>query len=166
MLGLVGVCIAAEDSHQFGGEAPVVFGSVAHGVVFVDCLAKAGGLSQFDVASDGGFEDAGLGEQEVLGPDTIDIFVDVGQDFAGQGGAAVEHAEEEAAYAEPLIEALSDHFACFEELAHALEGEEMGLKRDQDVIGGNQGVERKQTERGWAIDEDVVVILCHGGEGI
>src|SRR5260221_10627510 len=42
-----------------------------------------------------------------------------------------------------------------DELAHPLQGEELGLDRDEHLVGGRESVDREEAEAGRAIEEDV-----------
>jgi len=148
---------------DLAGEFEIVQGAGAPGVVVEDRLAEAGALGELDVAADGGAVDAGVapGRGFLAGLDGgltggLEKGVQIGDDFAGVRRVGVVHAEDDAGDGEARIGGAADEGDGFEELAHALEGEEVGLHGDEDFAGGAEAVEGEEAERGGAVKEDDV----------
>ena len=53
-----------------------------------------------------------------------------------------------------------------EQLGHSFERVVLTLNRNQQRLGGSEGVERQQAKRWRAIDDDVVVICLDTREGV
>ena len=47
------------------------------------------------------------------------------------------------------------------QLSHSFEREIFTVQRNQHGVGGDEGIERQEAERGRAIDEHVVVLIAH-----
>ena len=74
------------------------------------------------------------------------------------------HAEQHAGDFEIRIDALADQVRCLEELAETLQGQEVRLQRDQDFLGGGQGVQREQPQGRRTIDQaevEFVLAVLH-----
>ena len=88
----------------------------------------------------------------------VEQLAEEGLEFAGDSlgevGAVVEHGEDDAFDEEAGIEGLADALDGVEQLADAFEGEVLGLHGDEDGVGGDQGVEGEQVERGRAVEDD------------
>ncbi len=126
--------------------------------VLEDRLPEAGALGQFDVAPDRRVIHASarpscagvtLGFEEVF---------EVGDDFLGVRGLGVVHAEDNTGDAEAGVDLFADEAHGFEQFAHTLEGEEVGLHGDDDFLGGGQCVEGEQAEGRGAVEEDELVV--------
>ncbi len=80
-------------------------------------------------------------------------------DLLRQISALVEHGQDHALDGELWIEAAADAFHRIHQLTDTFQGEIFRLHRDQHRVGGNQGVEGEQIERGWAIEHNELVAL-------
>ena len=63
------------------------------------------------------------------------------------------------------VDPLVDQIDRLEQLAEALQGQEVRLQRDQDLLGGRQRVERQQAQRRRAVDQaeiELVLARLHG----
>src|SRR5215831_17230824 len=58
-----------------------------------------------------------------------------------------------------MMKALANSLDGVHQLRDSFEGEELALDGDEHGVGGEQGVEREQVERGRAVDEDELVFL-------
>src|SRR2546422_2338023 len=71
---------------------------------------------------------------------------------------AVEHREHDPQDIETRVELLShEPHGLLEEMGQPFERVELTLEWHEDAIGGHQSVDRQETQRRWAIDDDVVV---------
>ena len=139
---------------QLGGQGLVALGADAGRIVEAYGLAVRGSLGEADVPRDDRPENLVL---EVLG-DLLD-------DFLGELGARVVHRKEDAADLEGGIHALLHEADGLKDEREALQGEVLALKRNEDLVGGDEAVERQYAEGGRAIDEDEVVLALDGREG-
>ena len=57
----------------------------------------------------------------------------------------------------PGIEVLTHELDRRQQLAEAFERVVLALERDEDAVGGRQGIDREQAERGRAVQQDEVV---------
>ena len=64
------------------------------------------------------------------------------------------------------IDGLLDPVDRVEQLRKALKCVVLALDRDEDRVSGGEHVDGEQAERGWAVDEDVVVAIANGCEGV
>ena len=92
--------------------------------------------------------------------------LEFGGDSLGEVGAVVVHGEGDAFDDEAGIEGLADALDGIEQLADAFEGEVFGLHGDEDGVGGDQGVEGEQVERGRAVEDDDVKLVANGLQGV
>ena len=104
-----------------------------------------GCLAETDVARDHGLID-------LLAEDRANLL----DHLAGQIGALVEHRQQDAVDLEVRVEGVPHALDGIYDLADSLQGQVLGLDRDQHGVGGDQRVERDQTQRGRAIDEDMI----------
>ena len=51
-----------------------------------------------------------------------------------------------------------------DEVGETFERKVLAVQRDHHRVGGHEGIERQETERGWAVDEDVVVVVAYHAE--
>ena len=130
---------------KLGGECFVGGGAEAGGLVFEDGLAVAGGFGEADAARDDGFED-----------DFAEVGLDFGDDLRGEV-IAHEHGHEHAADGEVGIRAaVADLLDDLGDFAEAFEGEIFALERNEEFVGGGEGVRHQDAERGRAIEEDEI----------
>lgn len=105
----------------------------------------AGCFTEPDAARDNGLEHT-IPEKT---PDFLD-------DLARQIGPLVVHGDGDPDAVEAGIQRLPDPLYGVHGLRNALQGQEFGLDRDQDGIGGDQGVDGDQPQGGRTVDQDVV----------
>ena len=113
----------------------------------------------------------GLGEPHVPGDDggvhlAREVALDLLGHLHGQVGASIVHGEDHALQINALVEGPLDDADGGEEVAQALQGVILALDRDHDGVGGAQGVEGKQLQRGGAVDEDIIVLLPEGLQSV
>ena len=60
-----------------------------------------------------------------------------------------------------MLEGVANSVNGIHELGNAFEGEELALDRDEDGIGGNEGIESKEIEGGRAVDQDEVELVSN-----
>lgn len=136
-----------------------------HGVL-EDGLAEARAFGEFDVASDGWVVDAGAGPGGFGVALGFEEGFEVGDDFLGVRGLGVVHAEDDAGDAECGIDLVADEADGFEEFAHALQCEEVGLHGDDDFLCGGEGVECEEAEGRGAVEEDELVVGAGAFDGL
>jgi hypothetical protein len=105
----------------------------------------AGRLGQLDVAADGAAQQ-----------DVAEVRADVVQHLAAEVRAAVVPAGEQARDAQPRVQPALHQVHDLRQLGQALQREELGLHRHEDLVAQDQGVEREQPEAGRAVHQDVV----------
>ena len=127
---------------QLAGQRHIGFRARAAMVVDQGRQAVARRLREADVARDHRVEHH-----------LAEAGADVVGDLGGEVVAPVVHGERDAEDRELGIEAGADPLDRLEQLAEPFQREEFGLQRHQDRIGGDQGVDREQAERGRAIDQ-------------
>lgn len=130
-------------------------GAARTGIVGQDSFPEAGSLSESDTSRDDGTEYF-----------LFEEFTEVGLDLPGQVGPIVVHGQENTFDGETWIEGLFDAVDGIDELRYALEGKEFALNRDEDRIGGDEGVECEEIECWRAIDQDVLVLGPNGSESL
>ena len=89
--------------------------------------------------------------------------LDVARYFGGQLRARFIQAEHDAGQVKPVVEPFVHEADRFQQFRQAVQREEVRLQREEDIVGGGQGVDREDAERGRAVDEDEVEII--GGVG-
>ncbi len=141
------------DAQEEVGDLAVVLGAVAGGVVLEDGLAVAGRFGQFDVSANEGREHDRAGPGGVRPTRVFQKPLDVRTNLVGQRRAGVVHAKEHAGNLQPRIDPLVHQIDRLGQLAEALEGQEVRLQRDQDLLRGRQRIEREQPERRRAVDQ-------------
>ena len=87
-------------------------------------------------------------------------------DSLGEVGAVVEHGEDDAFDEEAGVEGLADALDGVEQFADAFQGEVLGLHGDEDGVGGDQGVEGEQVERGRTVEDDDLELVANGLQGV
>ena len=93
------------------------------------------------------------------------VLAHVGRHVLGQRRAGVVHHQHHGADLQRGVQGLLDQLDVAQELAEALEGVVLALDGDQDLPHGGEGVQGEQAEGRWAVDEDVVVVVFHRGQG-
>jgi hypothetical protein len=145
--GLVGG--AGSTAHELMCQCNICLGALRPRVVQDYRHAVTGGLPKADVAGDHGAIDT-----------VPEELADVGTHLLAKVRAVVVHREEDALDLERGVEGLANAVDRGGELGNALEGEVLAIERDENSVGGHQGVQGQETERGWRIDEDVVVVAA------
>src|SRR5450830_61114 len=85
-------------------------------------------------------------------------------DLARMERPRVVHRREDAVDLEARVEPVPDLLDGLDQLRHSAQGEELALERDQHAVRGGERVDREQTERRLAVDEDDVVVVERGPE--
>jgi hypothetical protein len=146
-------CAVLEPKQDFLGEFEIAFGAPGARIVENGRFAVAGSFGEADIAGNAG---------------VVEELTEERLEFAGYAlgeiGAVVVHGEDDAFDKEAGIERLTDAFDGIEELADAFEGKILGLHGDEDGIGGYEGVEGEQVERGRAIDDENAELVANGLE--
>ena len=88
--------------------------------------------------------------------DTFDL--GVLRDLPAEIESGVIHCEKDAINSQVRIEILLDQLDRIQQLADPFERVVLALDRDDDSIGGSQGVQRQEAERGRAIDGHELVV--------
>ncbi len=83
-----------------------------------------------------------------------------GERLARVHGAHVGEVQQHAEQRQPGVEVLAREIDHLHRLLDPLQGEVLGLGRDQRVVGGDERVDRQQAERGRAVDQDQLVLLA------
>ena len=82
------------------------------------------------------------------------------RDLIGEIRASVEHRQQHAEDVQLRIEPLFHGAERRHQVGQPLERVIFALHRDQNAVGGAEGVQREQLERGRAVDENVVVAVA------
>jgi len=147
------VCAVLEPKQDFLGEFEVAFSATGARIIEDGRFAVAGSFGEADIAGNAGVVEE-LAEERL--------------EFAGYAlgeiGAVIVHGENDAFDKEAGIESLTDAFDGIEELADAFEGKILGLHGDEDRVGGDEGVEGEQVERGGAIEDENSELAANGLE--
>lgn len=93
-------------------------------------------------------------------------FLQVGGYLLGKVGAVVVHGEQNAFEPKLRVECLCDAVQRANQFGDSFEREVFGLQRDQQAVGGDQGIERQQVQGGGAIEQDEVVACTDGLDGV
>jgi len=107
----------------------------------------AGGFGEADISWDRGVKDF-----------FFEVFLDFDEDLFGEGGAFVGHGGEDAEELEVGVHGFFEEGDGFEQLADAFEGVEFGLDGENEVVGGDEGVDSEEGERGRAVDNNIVIV--------
>jgi hypothetical protein len=140
---------------EFKGQFAIGLGSAGFGVIEGYGFAVAGCFGQTDVAGNTCLK-------ELVVEERFEIFIDL----LGQIGAVIVHGEKDAFEGKTGVEGLGDAVKSGHKLRDTLEGEVFGLHRDEEAVGGYEGVEGEEIESGRAIEEDEGVIRPDWGEGL
>ena len=124
------------------------------------------------IVDDGGLAVAGrFGESDVardrrLAHEVAEEAAELGGNGLRQVGALVEHGEDDAFDGESGVELDPDAVDGVEQLGDAFEGEVLGLHRDEDGVGRDQGVEGEEVEGRRAVEDDELEAVADGLEGV
>ncbi len=80
--------------------------------------------------------------------------------------AGVVHRQEEALYLQGRVKLALDDLDGVKQLCYTLKGEILALHRHNHGVGGCERVDGDEAKRGAAVDEDVVILLPCGGDGL
>jgi len=131
------------------GDVPVGLSTGGTGVIGHDGLAIAGRLRHSDGAGD-------RDSERLAGEVTADLV----RHLSGEAGASVVHREDDGSEDEIRVEIDRDAVDRSHKLADSFKGVVLGLDGQEKLGGGDQGVEREESEGGWAVEDDIV-----GGRG-
>src|SRR6266545_8100293 len=84
--------------------------------------------------------------------------------LAGVQRTAIEHRRQDAHDRDVRVQVLADHRQRVLELDEPAQREVLALDRDDHMVGRDESVDGQQPERGWSVDEDVVVLGLHRDE--
>src|SRR6185369_1426127 len=121
---------------DFARERAIGFGAARLGVVENHWHAVARRLAESHVTRDDGAEDF-----------LLEKIPDVARDLLSQVRALVEHREQHAVDVEPGVEGRANAAHRADEIGEPLEREVLAVQRNQHRVGGDERVERKQSER-------------------
>ena len=71
----------------------------------------------------------------------------------------IDHGGQDSIDLQPGIETITDPVHGLHQESNAAQGEELGLQRDDDAVGGGQSVDGQQAQGGLAINQDGVVVV-------
>ncbi len=141
---------AAQD---LGGELDIGLRAGAAMIVDQHRLAVRGRLGYPHVARDHRVEDPGP-----------EMLAHVEGDELAQIVTAVVHGQHHALQFEPRVQSPPDPLDRAHQLAQAFERIEFALHRHQCRVGGDQGVDGQQVQRGRTVDQHFVPIGCAGAD--
>jgi hypothetical protein len=85
----------------------------------------------------------------------------VGGHLARERGALVIHREQDSFDAERRIQRAANAHQCIEKFGDAFESVVFALDRNEDGVAGDERIQRKQVQRGRAVNDDESVILFY-----
>ena len=118
--------------------------------MIVGRLAEAGRLGELDVARD-------LGSEDLVAV----VLIKLGDDLHGEQESAVEHRDENTRDRKLGVVHSLDAVDGYHELRETLERVELALHRNYDTVARGKRVDGEHSERGRAVDEDVVVVILN-----
>ena len=135
-------------------QSHVVLGAVAIAAVLEDVLAFDGRFGQRHVVADDRLEHL-VAERilDQLGHTLVERLT------------SVELGDDDAANLQRRVQAFPDSGDHVRDLGHAAHGEELGLNGDNQIVSCGEGVECQQTQRGRAVDQDVIEFPAVGQPG-
>ncbi len=112
-----------------------------------------------------------LGEAHSTGHDrsadlVAEVLADLVHDLIGELGAGVVHHADDRGHFQGRVEIALDEVDIAQQLAEALQCVVLALDGNQDLRGGVEAIDGQQAERGWAVDQHVVVVVEHGMDGL
>ena len=140
---------------QFFRQGEVGFGAFGVGIVGERGHAVAGGFGEADVAGDDGLEHQ-----------VAEMLEKLFADFDDEAAAAVVEGADDAGDVEARVDCLTDFAHGGDEVGDAFEGIVFAQHGDDDAVGGDESVEREQGQRRGAVDEDEVVVVFDGLQGV
>src|SRR5262249_38836255 len=127
----------------------------AAGVV-EDRAAEARRLSELDVPANARLEQPRLGPRHVAAAMLLKIRAQILGDFLCELGARLVHAQQDASDFQLRIDAPGYESRCLQQLAEAVQCEEVRLQGNKDLVGGGEGVQGQHTERRGAVHQQEV----------
>ena len=118
----------------------VIVRAMASRLVLKNRLAIGGRLSQLDIPPNDRAEYPGLVPGLAAASGRGEKLSQVAYDFRSQASNGLEHAQNHPGDANAGINPLLHQLDRFQELAKALQGQEVRLQRDDDVVSQGQGV--------------------------
>jgi hypothetical protein len=129
---------------EFLGKDAVGCGSGTFRVILEDGFSKARSLADADGSGNRRLED-----------DLLEVGADIPHDGGADIGTDVEHGHEKSTHGEGRVgSGLTDLFHDADQLAEPLEGVVFALDRDEDLVGGAQGIGHQDAERWGTIQND------------
>jgi hypothetical protein len=86
------------------------------------------------------------------------VTADLVRDVSRQLRPCVEHRQDDALDVELRVQVVADEVEGGKQLGQSFQGVVLALQWDQDGVRCRQRIDGQQSERWWAIDQDVVVI--------
>ena len=111
-------------------------------------LTETGRFGQANTAGDYGFEDL-LSEK----------LFKVGCNLPRQVCSVVEHGQDNSLNFEGVPETVPDPVDGVHELRDTLEGKKLALNRHDNRIGRDESIEGKKIQRGWAVDQNIRIVV-------
>ena len=145
-------CVTLDDLSSY---AEVGLGANRSNVVEYDWFPEARGFGEPDIPGNDRLEDLGS-----------EVLAGVGDDLTGEIEAGVVHRKEDAINRELRIDGLLDPVDRVEQLRKALEGVVLALDGDEHRVRCGEHVDGEQSQRGRAVDQDVVVSIADGSDGV
>ena len=137
----------------FVGQGLVIVCAVALRGVSMNIDAETRRLCQLDVATDPCLEDDQIRPGHLLPARRFKESLKVFSHFVGEFRAAFVHTHDDSADPESMIDSAGHQVHGFQELAQSLQGEKVRLEGDEDLVGGTEGIEGQNAQRGGAVDE-------------
>ena len=137
----------------------IVFSAVAVLLVLKNCFAIAGCLGELDISSDMNRQDLGLRPGAVGPMCIVKELLDVGPDFIWKRSPAIEHAQQNPFDFQIGVDSFVHKLDGLQQFSKSTQCQEMRLKRDEDIIGGSEGIEGKQSERRGAVDKTIIEFI-------
>ena len=137
--------LVQRQAEHFASQLPVILGSVGFRGVLEDRLSKTGSFRQPDVAADPRAKTLGSRPNGAGGPLLFEKLLDVRGDFGRQSRARFVHAQHDAGQTQSGVQTLGDDVDSPQQLAEAVQRQEMGLQRQEDLLDRRQGIERQDT---------------------
>ena len=114
-----------------------------------------GSFGEADITRNSGFESKSL-----------EVLFNLAKNVWGEGGAFIVHGGDNSEYLKIGVRLLHDELHGFEELGNAFKGIKFGLNWKEKVVGGNHTVNGEEGEAWWKVDQNIVVIVANGIDGI
>ena len=96
----------------------------------------------------------------------LEKYLDVFDDFVGQSSAGVKHAVDDAGQFQKRVEPPGNQLNCSQQLAQAVKRQEMRLQWQEDFVCRRQRVKRQDSQRRWAVENDIVKLIGDFGHAV